>query len=56
MKKIRNRLIKNLRYLCLASVIILGLMTIISTGGGGGGGEGQKTVVKVYGFLKPQKC
>ena len=30
----RNGLIKNLRYLCLASVITLGLMTIIATGGG----------------------
>jgi len=40
MRKMRNGLIKNLRYLCLASVITLGLMTIIATGGGGGGGGG----------------
>ena len=33
MKKTRNRFIKNLRYLCLASVIILGLLTIIGTNG-----------------------
>ena len=44
MKKVRNRYIKNLHYLCLIAVIALGLMTIVGTGGGGGGGgEGTDT-------------
>ena len=38
MKKAGSIFIKNLRYLCLAGVIVLGLMTIVGTGGGGGGG------------------
>ena len=38
MKKAGNMVIKNLRYLCLVGVIVLGLMTIVGTGGGGGGG------------------
>ncbi len=38
MMKARNGFIKSLRYLCLASVITLGLLTIVGTGGGGGGG------------------
>ena len=42
MKKSRNGFIKNLRYLCLIGVIVLGLMTIVATGGsGGGGGDGE---------------
>jgi hypothetical protein len=41
MKKVRNGLINNLRYLCLIGVIALGLMTIVGTGGGGGGGGGS---------------
>ncbi len=40
MKKVRDRFIKNLRYLCLIGVIALGLMTIVGTDGGGGGGDG----------------
>ena len=40
MKKIRNGLINNLRYLCLIVVIAFGLMVIVATGGGGGGGGG----------------
>lgn len=39
MKKIRNRLINNLRYFCIIVVIALGLITIIASGGGGGGGS-----------------
>ncbi|MBU4312717.1 MAG: VWA domain-containing protein [Candidatus Omnitrophica bacterium] len=38
MKKVRNVFIKNLRYLFLAGVIALGLITVIGTGGGGGNG------------------
>lgn len=41
MKKVRNGFIKNLRYICLISVIVFGLMTIVGTGGGGGGGGGD---------------
>ena len=41
MKKVRNGLINNLRYLCLIVAISLGLITIIGTGGGGGGGGVQ---------------
>ena len=37
MKKRANMLVKNLHYLCLVGVIVLGLMTIVGTGGGGGG-------------------
>lgn len=37
MRKVRNGLVKNLNYLCLAGVIALGFMTIVATGGGGGG-------------------
>jgi hypothetical protein len=37
MKKLRNKFIKNLRYLFLIGVSALGLMAIIGTGGGGGG-------------------
>ncbi len=38
MSKVRNGFIRNLQYLCLVSVIALGLLTIVGTGGGGGGG------------------
>jgi hypothetical protein len=38
MKKPANMFVKNLRYICLISVIALGLITIIATGGGDGGG------------------
>jgi outer membrane protein assembly factor BamB len=37
MKKAGNNLIKNFSYLFLISVIALGLMSIVATGGGGGG-------------------
>lgn len=40
MKKVRNGFIKNLRYICLISVIVFGLMTIVGTGGGNGGATG----------------
>ena len=36
MEKVRDRFIKNLRYLCLIGVIALGLMTILGSSGGGG--------------------
>ncbi len=36
MMKAKNGFIKNLHYLCLIGVIVLGLMAIIATGGGGG--------------------
>ena len=36
MKKAGSMFIKNLRYFCLVGVIVLGLMTIVGTGGGGG--------------------
>lgn len=37
MKKARNPIIKNLRYLCLVGVIALGLITIVGSNGGGDG-------------------
>ena len=37
MKKAKKRFINNLLYLCLAGIIVIGLMTIIATGGGGDG-------------------
>ncbi len=40
MKKLRNLLMKNFHYLCIVSVIALGLMTIVGTGGGDGGNGG----------------
>ena len=39
MNKTRTMFIKNLRYLCLVVVIIIGLMTIVGTGGGDGVSE-----------------
>ena len=39
MKRLRNRLVKNIHYLCIVSVIALGLITIIGSGGDGGGGD-----------------
>ncbi len=50
MKKVRDRFIKNLHYLCLVGVIALGLMTIVGSsdgGGGGGGGEDLGTAPKI---------
>ena len=41
MQKARNGFIKNLRYLCLIGIIVLGLMTIIGTTGDGGNGDGD---------------
>ena len=43
MKKTGSMVIKNLRYLCLIGVIVLGLMTIVGTGGGGGDSGGSLT-------------
>jgi hypothetical protein len=37
MKKLRNKFIKNLRYLFLIGVSALGLIAIIGTSGGGDG-------------------
>jgi hypothetical protein len=39
MKKKKNGLLRTFKYICLAGVFALGLMTIISTGGGGGGDD-----------------
>ena len=39
MKKVRNGLINNLRYICLIVVIAFGLIGIVGSGGGGGGGQ-----------------
>jgi hypothetical protein len=50
MKKLRNLLMKNFQYLCIVSVIALGLMTIVGTGGGDGGGDSPiQTCVDVSG-------
>ena len=40
MKKKKRRLFESFRYICLVSLIVLGLITIVATGGGGGGGGG----------------
>ena len=40
MKEVSKKFVNNLRYLCLVSVIALGLIAIVGTGGGGGGGGG----------------
>jgi len=39
MKKQRPMFVQNVRYVCMVTVILLGLMTIVGTGGGGGGGD-----------------
>lgn len=52
MKKLRNLLVKNVHYLCIISVIALGLITIVgSNGGGGGGGGGGSTDFTVSGTV-----
>jgi len=38
MRELRSRVVKNLNYLWLVGVIVLGLMTVIATSGGNGGG------------------
>ena len=48
MKKQRPMFVQNLRYVCMVTVILLGLMTIVGTGGGGGGGEDNPEVI-LYG-------
>ncbi len=37
--KMKNEILKMLRYFCLLFVIVFGLMTIVGTGGGGGGDD-----------------
>jgi hypothetical protein len=39
MEKERNGSIKNLRYLCLVGVVVLGLLSLIGSNGGGDGGD-----------------
>ena len=52
MKKLRNLLVKNVHYLCIISVIALGLITIVgSNGGGSGGGGGGSTDFTVGGTV-----
>jgi hypothetical protein len=52
MKKLRNLFVKNVHYLCIISVIALGLITIVgSNGGGGGGGGGGSTDFTVGGTV-----
>ena len=41
MRRVKNRFIKNLRYLCLMGVFVFGLITIVSSNGGDGGGGGE---------------
>jgi len=52
MKKVRNGFIKNLNYLCLISVVVLGLTTVIGTGGcrNGGGDNGGEPLEQDWGF------
>ena len=45
MKKVRNELINNLRYLCLIVVIAFGLIGIVGSGGGGGGSAGTAPTI-----------
>ena len=40
-RKMKNTLLKMIRYFSLLCVIIFGLMAIIGTNGGGGSGEGD---------------
>jgi len=47
MKKARNGFIRTLRYFCLLGVIVLGLITIVGTGGGGGG-KSTGTAPEIY--------
>ena len=49
MKRLRILLMKNFHYLCIVSVIVLGLVTIIGTGGGGGGGGSNLTLADLFG-------
>jgi hypothetical protein len=51
MKRIKNGFVKNLHYLCLAGVIVLGFITIVATGGGGGSGNSSGGTGSVAVFL-----
>ena len=44
-RKMKNKLLKMIRYFCLLSVIIFSLIAIIGSGGGGGDGENGKEVL-----------
>ncbi|MEW6079601.1 MAG: MopE-related protein [Thermodesulfobacteriota bacterium] len=45
----KNRtLIKTIRYICLLTITVLGLLSIIGTGGGGGGGGGNNNGLTTY--------
>jgi hypothetical protein len=51
MKRVKNGFVKNLHYLCLAGVIVLGFITIVGTGGGGGSGNSSGGTGSVAVFL-----
>jgi hypothetical protein len=48
MKKVKNELSNNLRYICLIVVIAFGLIGIVGSGGGGGGHSEYLTTVSLY--------
>ena len=48
MKKVKNELSNNLRYICLIVVIAFGLIGIVGSGGGGGGNSEYLTTVSLY--------
>ncbi len=48
MKKVKNELSNNLRYICLIVVIAFGLIGIVGSGGGGGGHSEYFTTVSLY--------
>jgi hypothetical protein len=48
MKKVKNELSNNLRYICLIVVIAFGLIGIVGSGGGGGGNSEYLSTVSLY--------
>ena len=48
MKKVKNELINNLRYICLIVVVAFGLIGIVGSGGGGGGHSEYLSTVSLY--------
>ena len=48
MRRLRNGVIKYLRYLCLVGVTALGLISIIASGGGGGSSRVNSTPEVVF--------
>lgn len=48
MKKVKNELSNNLRYICLIVVIAFGLIGIVGSGGGGGGHSEYLSTVSLY--------